>query len=177
MNSIIEQLVAAPVFLPPSPWRKVGEYAIGGLLAIGYAPQSDYLLVASSQGRGVFDAAHGEKLVRDADTSSNWLNEVQLSAVGIGPVSGQFIRIAGLFGGGLPLTTHDGWRIEVVTSPWPQANVFLVKPHTSLYQRAENGVKVAVSGACEFRVAGFSETGNSFAVATSCDLTLFSRLK
>jgi hypothetical protein len=177
MNSIVEQLVTAPVLLPPSPWRKVGEYAIGGLLAIGYAPQSDYLLVASSQGRGVFDVAQGEKVARDADTSNNWLNEIQLTAIGIGPISSQVIRIGGLLGGGLPLMTHDGWRLEVVTAPWPQTNVFLVKPHASLYQQAENGIKVAVSGACEFRAAGFSETGNSFAVATSCDLTLFSRLK
>ena len=95
--------------------------------------------------------------------------------MGIVPIEDELIRVAGIFGGGLPLTTHDGWNIETITSPWTQTNIFLCKPYASLFQSIENGFKVAVNDVCEFRVVGFSETGNSFAVATSCSLKLFSR--
>jgi len=175
MTIDIKQVESLPVVLPPSPWKLIGDFAIGGLLAIGYASQKDYLLVVSSQGRGLFDAVHGEKLSRNPDTANNWLNEIKLTALGIAPIVDEPIRIAGIFGGGLPFTTHDGWNIEIIASPWTQTNIFLCKPYTSLFQNIENGFKIATNDVCEFRAVGFSETGNSFAVATSCSLKFFSR--
>jgi hypothetical protein len=175
MTIDIKQVELLPVVLPPSPWKLIGDFSIGGLLAIGYASQKDYLLVVSSQGRGLFDGIHGEKLSRNPEVSDNWLNEIKLTAVGIASIADEPVRVAGIFGGGLPRTTHDGWSIEIVTSPWTQSNIFLCKPYKSLFQNIENGFKVATNNVCEFRAAGFSETGNSFAVATSCSLALFSR--
>lgn len=176
MTIDIKQVESLPVVLPPPPWKEIGDFAIGGLLAIGYASQKDYLLVVSSQGRGLFDGVLGEKLSRDPDISNNWLDEIKLTALGITPIADQPVRVAGIFGGGLPLTTHDGWSIETITSPWTKTNIFLCKPYASLFQNIENGFKIAANDICEFRVVGFSETGNSFAVATSCSLTLFSRI-
>jgi hypothetical protein len=176
MTVDIKQIESLPVVLPPAPWKVVGDFTVGGLMAIGYASQTDYLLAVSSQGRGLFDGVHGEKLSRDPNTSNHWLNAIKLTALGIAPIMDEPIRLAGIFGGGLPLTTHDGWSIETIESPWTQTHVFLCKPYTSLFQNIENGFKVAADDVCEFRAVGFSETGNSFAVATSCSLTLFGRV-
>jgi hypothetical protein len=87
-------------------------YAVGGLFGVGYATASELLLVLSSQGRGVFDCATGERLARDYEESHKFFDPIRLTAVGFGPLDGQAIRIAGLFGGGLPLTTLDGWYLE-----------------------------------------------------------------
>lgn len=176
MTLDIKQIESLPVVLPPSPWKLIGDFGIGGLWAIGYASQTDYLLAVSSQGRGLFDGVRGEKLSRDPDASNHWLNTIKLTALGIAPIMDEPICLAGIFGGGLPLTTHDGWHIETITSPWTLTHIFLCKPYKSLFQSIENGFKIAVDDVCEFRAVGFSETGNSLAVATSCSLKLFGRM-
>ena len=175
VKALVERLVAAPLSPPPAPWRRFCTHAVGGLLAIGYAPHSDYLLVVSSAGRGVYDALSGERIARDREAAGDWLNAIELTTEGIGPLATQSIRTGGLFGGGLPLLTSDRWNIAVITAPWPTTHVFLVEPQANLYGAVVGGVKVEIVDICEFRAAGFSETGNSFAVATSCDLTLYSR--
>jgi hypothetical protein len=86
-------------------WTQHSIFAIGGLIQVGFAPQSDYLLVVSHQGRGVFDCVSRQKLARDANDA---FDESELTAEGIGLLAGQKIRTAGLFGGSLPTTTADG---------------------------------------------------------------------
>ncbi len=97
---------------PPAPWRRLPVFAVGGLFGVGYAPGSDLLLVLSSQGRGVFDCLAGEKLARDYDEAHDFLDVIRLTATGFGPLIGQAVRVGGLFGGGLPLTTTDGWCLD-----------------------------------------------------------------
>jgi len=51
---------------PPPPWQKVGVAAVGGLIMVGFAEDSDLLLVLSHDGAGVFDATCGARIARDA---------------------------------------------------------------------------------------------------------------
>jgi hypothetical protein len=151
------------------PWRPLPVYAVGGLFGVGYAAGSDLLLVLSSQGRGVFDCLTGEKLARDNEEAHDFFDPIRLIAEGFGPLAEQSIRIAGLFGGGLPLSTHDGWYMEPQARAWPTHSVFLTAPGT------REPVCIGDDGACEFRACGFSETARSFIIATSCDLAMFTR--
>ena len=106
--------MAAPVIGElPQPWRALQVFGVGGLFQVGYASNSDLLLVLSAQGRGVFDCLAGEKLARDYAEAHDFFDPVRLTSLGIGPLSETTVRMAGLFGGGLPLTTSDGWRLEV----------------------------------------------------------------
>lgn len=154
---------------PPPRWKHVSTWAIGGLFQVGYAEGLDLLLVLSSQGRGIFDCLTGEKLARDDEEAHDFLDAVRLTASGFGPLNNRTIRTAGLFGGGLPRTTNDGWFAEKQMWAWPTRSIYLAAP------RKREPVVVADDGACELRAFGFSETGRSFVVATSCDLTIFAR--
>jgi len=163
---------------PPTPWKCMGTWAVGGLLQIGYAEDSDLLLVLSSQGRGIFDCKTGEKLARDYDEDNDCFDPVRLLAQGFGPLEGKTIRMAGLFGGGLTRTTADWWSLDDIAPAWPTHSIRL----TALSSVREDGsfsreepVVVGDSGACELRAYGFSETGQSFIIAISCDLVIFAR--
>jgi hypothetical protein len=126
-------------------------------------------LVLSSQGRGVFDCLAGEKLARDYDEAHDFFNTVRLTADGFGPLAGQSIRVGGLFGGGLPLVTADGWCLAAQARVWPTHSIFLTAPGS------REPVCIGEDGACELRACGFSETGRSFVIATSCELVMFTR--
>lgn len=160
---------------PPAPWFTQDTYGVGGLLAIGYAPNTDFLLVISSQGRGIFDCRTGERIARDYDNADNTYDEIALTAQGFGPLVNTTVPISGLYGGGLPRGTYDGWALQAVPDPWPHHSIVLEYPYTSIYTNIEHGVKVGDDGSCELRAYGFSPTGQSFVVALSCELTVFTR--
>ncbi len=163
-------MATAPVVCDvPPPWRRLQVWAVGGLFQVGYADGSDLLLVLSSQGRGVFDCITGEKLARDYQEAHDFFDPIKLTAAGFGPLAGQTVRMAGLFGGGLPLTTRDGWGLEAQARTWPTHSVFLSAPST------REPLCIGEDGAGEMRACGFSETGRSFVIATSCDLTVYAR--
>jgi hypothetical protein len=162
--------MAAPAISDvPPPWRPLPVYGVGGLFQVGYAAGTDLLLVLSSQGRGVFDCIAGEKVARDYAEAHDFFDPIRLTAAGIGPLDGKAVRMAGLFGGGLPLTTTDGWLLEVQARAWPTHSVFLSAPGS------REPVCIGDDGACEMRACGFSETGQSFVIATSCELAMFTR--
>ena len=60
LRPTVQRILAAPVAPPPTPWRLVGSFSVGGLTGVGFAPRSDMVLVVSSAGRGVFDCTTGE---------------------------------------------------------------------------------------------------------------------
>jgi hypothetical protein len=169
------QLQALPIQPPPAPWTHKATFGIGGLIGVGYAEDSDLLLVHSSQGRGVFDCLVGTKIARDYDDENDTFDDIHLIAEGIGPLEGQPIRMAGLYGGGLANGTADGWHLFDMTLDWPVQSVFLELPFKSIYDSVENCVKLDDDGACELRAYGFSQTGKSFVIALSCDVAIFSR--
>lgn len=136
------------------------------MIQVGFAPQSDYLLVVSHQGRGVFDCISGQKLARD---SNDGFDESELTAKGIGILAGQKIQAAGLFGGSLLTATADDWRL--FEQPEESARIFL--KHESWSD--EEAEFIGDGEVCDMRASGFSPTGNSFVIATSCDVALYAR--
>jgi hypothetical protein len=154
---------------PPFPWQKVGEYAIGGLTDVGFAENSDLLLVVSSQGRGVFDCITGTRVARDRNDELYWYNIEKHTAMGIGPIEKVEIELAGLDGGSLLSSTFDNWSVEIENRDRYQQHLFLVISESSSAKRFRIGVD------SEVRAFGFSPTGQSLVIAISSDLTIFSR--
>ena len=151
-------------------WTQLNIFAIGGLIQVGFAPQSDYLLVVSHQGRGILDCISGQKLARDLnETWWQYFDEATLLAEGIGLLEGQEVRTAGLFGGNLPTTTADGWKL--FEQPEESARIFL-KHASSLDDEAKF---VGDGEVCKMRAFGFSSTGKSFIIATSCNVTIYAK--
>ncbi|MEV7147721.1 hypothetical protein AB0O05_14640 [Streptomyces sp. NPDC093084] len=182
------RILAAPVVPAPDPWRPVFEYEygvpVGGLLGIGFATDPDtghdLVMVVSHDGHGLFDAVTGEKIARDRDPDAEDDNRDADPAEwcpGLGPVAGSQVRIAGLFGGGLHTTSGDGWKLEVVAPSWPNERVLLSRdgglPHSGPH--GEHWWHIFHSHYSELRAAGFSPSGQTFAVATSSDLSLWTR--
>ncbi|GGL79893.1 hypothetical protein GCM10010129_24430 [Streptomyces fumigatiscleroticus] len=178
------RLLAAPVVPAPEPWRPVASAAVGGLLGIGFAPHPDsgrdLVMVVSHDGHGLFDAVTGEKIARDRDPrpeDSTPDSAADLSCPGLGPITGSRVHIAGLFGGGLHTTTGDGWTLEVVTPAWPDDRVLLSRdgglPHAGPH--GERWWHIFHASRSELRAAGFSPSGHTVAVATSSDLSLWTR--
>ncbi|OEV04506.1 hypothetical protein [Streptomyces oceani] len=179
-----EKFLSAPETPPPAPWRPVLDAPVGGLLGIGFAAapgtDRDLVMVVSWSGHGLFDTVTGEKLDRDHDPApeDSTPNAVpDLTCPGLGPVAGTPVSIAGLFGGGLHTTTRDGWTLEVVSPEWPHHRVLLSgdggTPHSTPH--GEGWWHVYDSRFSELRAAGFSPSGRTLAVATSSDLTLWTR--
>ncbi|MEU0113115.1 hypothetical protein ABZ137_05140 [Streptomyces bobili] len=182
-----DRLLAAPVVPAPSPWRPVfgsSLVAVGGLLGIGFAVHpgsgNDLVMVVSQDGHGLFDAVTGERIARDRDPTPGDATpdgSEDLSCPGPAPIAGTRVRIAGLFGGGLHSGTGDGWSVEVVQPAWPNERVLLSRGE-GLPHRGPHGEKwwhVFHASWSTFRAAGFSPSGRTLAVATSSDLTLWSR--
>ncbi|WP_238017303.1 hypothetical protein KZZ52_25405 [Dactylosporangium sp. AC04546] len=178
-----ERFLSAPVTAPPSPWRPVSArgIAIGGLVGIGFAEAPagrDVVMVVSHDGHGLFDATTGARIARDRepDADSAYPADADLTCPGLGPVAGQPVRIAGLFGGGLHTTAEGGWMIDVVSPEWPHDRVIL-STGAGAYRGTlgETWWHIFDAGYSELRAAGFSPSGRTLAVATSSDLTLWTR--
>ena len=172
LREILERM---PVTKPPAPWSLIGEYSIGGLTEIGFVPESDDLLVVSSQGRGLFDTTSGDKIARDSDESFHNPDKTGHTVPAIGPADGQTVPLAGLMGGGLSKVTDDGWVIEVVQLPWPRHVLFLSSDFAPCYDDSGHAWKICDDEPCEYRMAGFSPSGNAFVFASSCELTIYGR--
>lgn len=167
----------------PRPWRPAETpwTPVGGLQGVGFAvdpaSRKDLLLVTSLDGHGLFDAVSGQKLARDRDPDPDVpCPDDDLSCPGLGPIAGVPVRIAGLHGGGLHTGTHDGWLIDVVSPDWPHERVLL--SHEGDPFRGEEGVTwwhIFHSNFSELRAAGFSPSGNTLVVATSSDVTVWTR--
>ncbi|WP_371616617.1 hypothetical protein [Streptomyces sp. NBC_00454] len=181
-----ERYLAAAVVAAPEPWRPVldRETPIGGLLGIGFAvhPDSghDLVMVVSSDGHGLFDAVTGEKIARDRDPDPDTSTPdaaPDLTCPGLGPIEGARVHIAGLFGGGLHRTAPDGWTLDVVSPEWPHDRVILSAYGGAPYKGPAGGAwwHVFHSQYSELRATGFSPSGRTLAVATSSDLTLWTR--
>ncbi|MFE2322893.1 hypothetical protein ACFXD5_03015 [Streptomyces sp. NPDC059385] len=180
-----ERYLAAPVMPAPAPWQPILDRRtpVGGLLGIGFAvhPETghDLVMVVSHDGHGLFDAVTGEKIARDRHPDPAAATpdaHPDLACPGLGPVAGTEIRIAGLFGGGLHSTTPDGWTMDVVSPDWPHDRVIL-SADGGANQGAAGGTwwHVFHSQYSTLRAAGFSPSGLTLAVATSSDLTLWTR--
>jgi hypothetical protein len=142
-------------------WVKAADMAIGGLTEVGFVPGTALLLVVSHQGRGLVDLVTGERVARDRAETGNWFDAARPAALGIGPVSGRWIEVAGLAGGRLRVTTADGWRARLA-----EHGVALSGP---------SGETMAIGEPEEIRAFGFSPDGQAFVVGSSPSLVIFRR--
>ena len=146
-------------------WKLVSNIAIGGLLNIGFVPDSKFLVVVSGNGRGIFDCSNGEKLARDYEEVWNGFDDETGIVKGFDFLTGQEIRTSGLFcGDKLPKETEDGWVLKL-----KYLEIVLFSKTNSQKDVVGNCI------VCELRAFGFSDDHNYFVVATSCDLAIYKR--
>lgn len=148
-------------------WKKPAFHAVGGLIQVGYIGETDFLLVLSHNGRGIFDCLTGEKIARDDTMGYEFFDEKSLILKGFGQFEKDFVQTAGLHGGKLKESTTDGWRLSYTEDGI--GRVILSDPNDSISETFGD------SGLVEIRAFGFSESGKSFVLATTADLTIFSR--
>lgn len=91
------------------------------------------------------------------------------------PRDGETIPISGLNGGGLPTSTRRAELLEVVSPDWPKSTLIFCAPYKSALIEGQQAGCVSI--ASDYLLAyGFSWCGNSFAYATSSDVTIFTRI-
>ena len=160
-------------------WIKRNSWAIGGLRELGFKPDTDYLMVLSSQGRGLFDCLKNEKIARDPYDYYNmeWNSETG-KVKGIGIFEGEEIICGGFeFPNVFPSSTTDGWVISIKTElrlNWKNEEL----PAEVLYLRndlSNQNQELAFFHYGLDRGYGFSDTGRSFVIGTSSDLCVFTR--
>ena len=177
-ESLKKHITQLPQSTLPAPWRKVCTVSVGGLTDVGYGEGSDLLLAVSHSGRGVIDCTTGTRVARDPDDKMNeWHDQVRLIAQGIGPLEGNSIPMAGLWGGGLPLTTRDAWSLYVFNTTMFDVVIALEPPGCSVLtpDRSTGCVLLDYDNTTEFRACGFSPTGMTFVAACSSDIDVYCR--
>ena len=150
---------------------------------VGFAAGTDLILVLSAQGRGVFDCTTGDRLARDYEEpigESSWYNDIELWSMGIGPLQGHRVALAGVFGGGLRRATADGWGLELVSPDWPESFIVLYPQwiRGSVFDdpTPTDYVRIAPQyGSDAVTAYGFSDTGQTFVVAMSHTLEIYAR--
>jgi hypothetical protein len=158
---------------PPAPWRMHEPIGVGGLTCVGFgeAAGREFLLVVSHDGRGVFEL-DGTRLARDrTPVDDRWHDTRRLTAIGIGPLDGVAVPIAGLWGGGLPTMTEDGWVVERMPVDWPHERIVLRPP----YPRSGEMVQIHDETLFWIRAAGFSPSGAALVIASTGAVTLVTR--
>ena len=175
LKPVVEAVLRATGALP-APWRASGTLPVGGLTDVGFIPGTDFLLVLSSQGRGIYDCLTGERVARDRDEDYPFETSC-LTAPGFAEFATHTVSTSGLHGGGLALTTHDGWCIEHFVFDWPESIVTL-SPSGQSSDYATLGRPTTIyrlPSDSTTRAYGFSPTGRSIVLASSSDLHIINR--
>jgi len=161
---------------PPAPWASVSTPHIGGLTEVGFADSSDDLLAVSVDGRGLFDCLTGRLIARDRATDYA-AHAGNLTVAGVGPRSGEQVRVAGLWGGGLAETSADGWSLRRRPDTGFDDEVVLIPRGRDLFDEGGDvdGFSVFRGFVTEVRAFGFSPTGRSFVIATASEIQVFAR--
>ena len=157
----------------PSGWKHVASIAVGGLLAVGFSKKGSYLLVVSSQGRGVINCDTGEKVGRD-DEPYEGLSDNNLICLGTGPIEGEEVTLSGLNGGGMPQTTSKGESLEPVAPNWPEYDLILCQNHKSALVPGHQSECTKIYTE-HVRAFGFSWCENYLVAACGSDLDLWRR--
>lgn len=174
MAHFVAERVSQLQFQPTPPLWSGDYWAVGGLISVGYAPDTDLLLVISHAGRGVFDCARNQKVARDPQEVEDIISVLQ---DGIGPLEGRKVSTASRYNGCLN-RIWNGWALEQVSPNWPTSSIILKPPGCDLLDNRtwNQCIKVAPrNGEDDIVAYGFSDTGRSFVVAMSHTLEIFSR--
>lgn len=160
-------------------YKYLQTFAIGGLQNIGYFKGTDHLVVLSTQGRGVFNCLTAEKILRNANDWWSDYNDDDNTVGGFDSLGNERVKTYGLFGGDkLPSRNLEGWEL-IVSDPEPEDapfekytihKVFLVDPAGTKYF-------VTKDGPCELRAFGFSESGKTFVIGSSCELVIWAKVE
>lgn len=152
---------------PPLPWRNVHCF-VSGVTAIGFGKNTELLLVLTHSGLGVIDCTSGETLERLVEVDDYVEDPYPMFAQGIGPLGGQLVSLAGLWGGGLRTMTVDGWVIHRASPNWPTDSAILCTPDApDLYDDPATATVLVKDQDPGIRAYGFSDTGQSLVVATT----------
>lgn len=161
----------------PTGWSKT-IFAIGGLSEIGFSKQNpNFLLVISSQGRGIIDCQKSELIERDYDTNWDWIDSYEMTSQGIGILSNEKIPVSGLHGGGLPLMNKNGDRLLYMATEWPIIDIILEPNFKSIYKEDEAKDCFKIFHDYELRTFGFSYDGETFVIATSSEINIYRKQK
>jgi len=173
-SKIVEAVDEAQVNPNPKGWKLVTVFAVGGLHAVGFEENSENLLVVSSNGQSVFDCLTGIQLYRNRE--NNGYDSQKLKAHRLDDANSSPIRMAGLQGGGLRTLTDDGWSLTLVHSSWPQGRLLLQEPNETLFSQEDfiRG-KTVLAEEYEFRVWGFSWTGQVMIWSNEVDIFVYRR--
>jgi hypothetical protein len=142
---------------PPPPWRLV-PCNIGGITAVGFGPGTELLLVQTHSGLGVIDVATGRTVARDNEQDKSPDDDAYpVFASGIGPLNGQRVSLAGLWGGGLRTTAPDGWSVQRASPNWPTECVLLSPPDAPDLEDDVKATMLVKDIEPAIRAMGFSE--------------------
>ena len=175
LELVKQRVREAAVGEPPAPWTLLGIVEIVGITEVGFAEDSEVLLVLSGHSRELIDCRSGRRLARDTATEhrSAWYGSHDLIGHGFGPMHGRQIRLAGASGGGLSFFTPDGWGAVRVPIDWPDEFLLLTSPYSSIHQPSAPFWKLLTTR--DPIAWGFSYTGNSLIAATEEGVTIFAR--
>lgn len=153
-----------------SGWVKAMTCAVGGLTEVGFTANEKHIIVLSHSGRGVISTSSFDLVARDNEIptiKSPWLDQPGRKVRGIGPVSNEWVSLAGLWGGNLEATCSSEWVSEVDTRG--RDEICLIKDIST-----ERTYEVD-RPLTEVRAFGFSHSGRFLLLATSSDLSVFSK--
>ncbi|MEM8523458.1 MAG: hypothetical protein AAGG68_02385 [Bacteroidota bacterium] len=160
-------------------WQKRSFWAVGGLREIGFKSNSDLLMVLSSQGRGIFDCITNKKIGRDyLDYYMEDWDENSGIVEGFGILKNEKIMCGGFEAPDiLKKETDDGWIVKTGKEIRPNWQKKKLMAEVMFIQKANPKEKIEI-GVFHYginRSYGFSDTGNSFVLATSSDLSVWNR--
>ena len=160
---------------PPAPWKRVSCF-ISGVTAVGFGEETELMLVLTHSGIGVIDCISGDVIEHVVNADDYVEDPYPVTAKGIGPLVGQHIRLAGLWGGGLRTMTPDGWKVHRAAPNWPDESAILCPPEApELYDDPIQAVMLVKDVELGIRAVGFSDSGQTLVVA-STDLFIWTRI-
>jgi hypothetical protein len=174
------RVAVLPIGPLPAPWRDRGRLPVDGLTAVGVGVGDDgaeYVLTIGRSGRAVVSAG-GRRVAHDDDPPGDaWYFPDRLVALGIGPLRGRLVTIAGVCGGGLVLRTVDDWSVLHLPASWPLEHVVLQSPGAGLLGpgREHGCLLLGDNSMLKLRAFGFSASGRLLVLATSGGVQLWSR--
>lgn len=172
------------------PWRSVVMPMVGGITALGFDRTSEDMLVTSITGQSVMCGVMGEVLYRNREQDG--LDVAALKGTRLDQPATERFDMAGLFGGALRTQTNDGWSVERIMSGsanlrdalhsdvvncvlHPQgASIHFLGPQWDDYTK-DRRFNLLAREREDIRVFGFSWTGRTLVIATSCDIKVWSR--
>jgi hypothetical protein len=142
---------------------------------VGFAEDSETLLVISNHSRELIDCRTGRRVSRDTavEHGSAWVGAHDLLGHGFALLAGREIRLAGISGGGLCALTRDGWGAVRLPIDWPQEFLVLTSPYSSIYNTEAPFWKIAITR--EPIAWGFSFSGKTLLAATGDAVRVFAR--